>query len=132
MSERYCTYQRIAQAVDPDGSALTLWPVEDAVSVQIAGLCSTAGATTTVRLFAFSSPRNLSGIMPALSFTSAMTADYAGSFSGTPNENPQFLLTGVQYLGLKVDAVTAGAVWTLIATTTYSVPSRYENRPYGH
>lgn len=108
-------YERIVTLPDVDASTTPQYDCAAASSLSLNAM-STAGASSiTVRLFAFDKHKCLCGIMPPLMFTSSTHADYGTSFSGTPNGLPQWDITSVDSIAIKVDAVSGGS-WNLRLT----------------
>jgi hypothetical protein len=111
------TFQRVASVVDPDGSKIVLWPCADCDTVTLYALSASAGAVLTVRLLGFTGPGNLAAISAPFIFTASTTVDFAGQYSGSPNESVWMPIYGVTLAGVKIDAITGGP-WTIGAAVS--------------
>ena len=109
-------YQRVVTKVDPDGSKIPLWPCSAASSLSLFALATTAKASITVRLLAFTTPTTLAAISPTFIFSGSLTPDFGLQYSGTPNNTTWLPIEGVTFAGVKVDAIVGQ--WTIGATIT--------------
>ncbi len=110
-------FQRLTSVVDTDASQIVVWPCDKATSLSLYALCQTPGSTMTVRLFAFTPSKNLTGISLPLTFTSSATPDYMGQCSGTPDNTDWMGIMGTGLVGVHVDAITGGP-WIIGVTVS--------------
>jgi hypothetical protein len=105
---------RTVAARDPDGSALTVWSIGEAVWLTIGGLCSLQSGLLLYRLLFFDSSGNLTGCSPTQQLQAASgAADFGTQWIGTPISDAAITVCSAG-MALKVDSITG--TWTLNAS----------------